>query len=140
MAKRQARGEVHDDAPTALADVDFTTDPKFIAYVEAHGGLGLDPLSDEALRFQAQYIKHVGAHPLDVLKQLSLNVFVKPGDRISAAKALLEYGARKVPAQLELTGKNGEALKLDHAQLTKLSDKELATLEALLSKVEGSSA
>lgn len=115
--------------------VDLTADPQFLAYLEANGVAGLDPLSDEGLAIQANYIKNIGDHPLDILKTLAKNPFVKASDRISAAKALLEYGARKVPAQFEVTGK-GAVLSIDPSQFTALSDKELAILEKLLSKAQ----
>jgi hypothetical protein len=107
----------------------------FLTFLEANGCDGLDPLSDEGLRVQANYIKLVGDHPLDILKTLAKNPFVKPSDRISAAKALLEYGARKVPAQFEFSG-SGAVLSVDASQLSALSDKELATLEKLLAKAQ----
>lgn len=115
---------------------DLTTDPQFLAYLEANGVAGLDPLSDEGLRVQANYVKLVGDHPLDILKTLAKNPFVKPSDRIAAARTLLEYGARKVPAQLDLTAV-GTALTVDASMLSALSDKELAMLEKLLSKAQG---
>lgn len=124
----------HDDIP------DLLTDPQFLAFVEAQGGLGVDPLSDDGVRLQAAYVKMVGDHPLDVLKTLCKNPFVKPSDRISAARTLLEYGARKVPAQLELSGRGGEPLRLDPSVLGKLSAKELDQLEKLLTKAQGGSA
>lgn len=116
-------------------DVDLSTDPQFLRFLEAQGGEGIDPLSDEALRIQAEYVKQVGDHPLDTLKSLSANIWVKPSDRISAAKALLEYGARKIPASLELSGKGGGPLTLSASALSKLSDKELSMLEKILAKV-----
>lgn len=117
-------------------EVDLSTDPQFLRFLEAQGGEGIDPLSDEALRIQAEYVKQVGDHPLDTLKSLSANIWVKPSDRISAAKALLEYGARKIPASLELTGKDGQPLQLSPKVLSKLSAKELDVLEKLLLKVK----
>ena len=123
-----------DQSTSQPADViDLTADPMFLSFLEANGGLGVDPLSDEGLRIQAAYVAQVGDHPLDVLKTLSRNPFVKPSDRISAAKALLEYGARKVPAQFELKAE-GAALTIDASALSGLSAKELETLEKLLSK------
>lgn len=116
--------------------VDLTADPQFLAYLEANGCAGLDPLSDEGLRVQANYVKQVGDHPFDVLKTLVKNPFVKPSDRINAAKVLLEYGARKVPAQFELNAKSTQ-LTVDANMLGKLSAKELDLLEKLLSKAQG---
>lgn len=116
---------------------DMLDDPKFLQYVVANGGLGLDPLSDEALRLQAKYVASVGDHPLDVLKSFVRNPFLEPKERISAAKVLLEYGARKIPAQLELTGKDGAALVVDSSALGRLSVAELEQLETLLTKAQG---
>lgn len=118
------------------AELELSTVPAFLQYVEAHGHKEADPLSDEALRLQAQYIAEVGDHPLDVLKTLVRNPFVKPSDRITAAKTLLEYGARKVPAQLDVSAKN-VAISIDPAQFAALSASELETLEKLLGKAQG---
>lgn len=134
VGKQRAKSKVVEDD---LDGVGLATERQFLAFVEAQGGGDLDPLSDEALRLQSQYVAEVGDHPLDVLKTLSANIFVKPSERIAAAKALLEYGARKIPAQLQLSGVDGGAIKLDASALSKLSDKELATLEAILAKVGG---
>lgn len=125
------------DEGQGAEDVDLSTDPQFLRFLEANGGVGVDPLSDEALRIQAEYVKLVGDHPLDTLKSLSSNPWVKPSDRISAAKALLEYGARKVPATFELSGKDGGPISLTPASLSKLSAKDLDTLEKILAKVSG---
>lgn len=142
MARRKTQPPPKDEAPGAKGEdpgvtLDLTTDAQFLAFVEAQGGADLDPLSDEGLRLQSQYIKQIGDHPLDVLKTLSRNIFVKPSDRIAAAKTLLEYGARKVPAQFELSGKDGEPLRLESSMLSRLSAKELETLEKLLTKAQG---
>ena len=129
--------KVQSPEPQPDADVvDLTADPQFLAFLEANGCPGLDPLSDEGLRIQANYIKLVGDHPLDILKTLAKNPFVKPSDRIAAAKTLLEYGARKVPAQFEVNA-TGAAFTIDASQLSGLSSKELDQLEKLLSKVQG---
>lgn len=116
-------------------DLDLSTDPAWLQFLEAGGNTGIDPLSDEGLRIQAAYVNQVGDHPLDVLKTLVKNPWVKPSDRISAAKALLEYGARKVPAQFDIKA-TGMALTVDASMLSKLSDKELSALEKLLAKAQ----
>ena len=116
--------------------IDLTADPQFLAFMEAQGCAGIDPLSDEGLRLQANYIRQIGDHPLDVLKTLSKNPFVKPSDRISAARTLLEYGARKVPAQFDLNTR-GAALNIEASALSALTPKELELLEKLLAKVGG---
>jgi hypothetical protein len=121
------------DDDSLAEDLDLSTVPAYLQYAEARGYSEADPLSDAALQLQAEYITHVGDHPLDVLKTLVKNPFVKPSDRIAAAKTLLEYGARKVPAEFKLDAK-GAALTIDASQLSGLSAKELETLEKLLSK------
>ena len=126
----------HDLHPSP-EDLDLSTQPAFLQFLEAGGHVGLDPLSDEGLRIQAAYVKQVGDHPLDVLKTLVANPWVKASDRISAAKTLLEYGARKVPAQFELTAQGDGGIKLDVSLLSKLTDKELSTLEKILAKAQG---
>lgn len=127
----------HDEGTSPAEDLpDLATDPQFLKFLEAGGNVGLDPLSDDGLRAQAAYVAQVGDHPLDTLKSLSANVFVRPSNRIAAAKALLEYGARKVPATLELKASD-LGLKLDVSQLSGLSSKELAQLEKLLAKAQG---
>jgi len=135
-AKKPSTKAKADDsqAPDILS---LRADRQFLAFVEAQGGGDLDPLSDEALQLQARYVAEIGDHPLDILKTLSANIFVKPSERIAAAKALLEYSARKIPAQLQLAGPDGGAIKLDASALGKLTDKELATLEVLLVKAGG---
>jgi len=100
-------------------------------------GKHVDPLSDLGLKMQAQYIAEVGQHPLDILRDVASNIFAKPGERVQAAKALLEYSLRKVPAQMEVTGKDGAPLAVHPTQLKNLNDKELDTLRALLVKAQG---
>ena len=116
--------------------VDLTTDPQFLTYLEANGCSGLDPLSDEGLRIQANYVKLIGDHPLDILKTLAKNPFVKPSDRIAAARTLLEYGARKVPAQLDIAASTNTSITLDPSMLSALSTKDLTVLEKLLAKAQ----
>ncbi len=108
-------------------------DEKFLQFMEANAGLDMDLLSDEALKLQANFMAR-GTHPFDVLKRIVANPFCAPRDRISASKTLLEYSARKIPAQLEVTGKNGAAVKIDQKMLSALSDEELSLLDTLLSK------
>lgn len=110
---------------------------RFHQFLAARGrDLGLDPLSDDGLRLQAEFLGSGDIHPLDTLRELSLNPFVKPSERISAAKALLEYTARKVPAQLQLANPDGTALTLDASAFARLSEAELSTLQALLEKAQ----
>ena len=105
-----------------------------LQYVTANGGLDLDPLSDDALEFQAKYAAVSGSHPLDVLLQIARNPFCDTKDRISAAKGSLEYVARKIPSSLDLGVKGNIPLQVDMSQLRNLSDKELSALQTLLAK------
>lgn len=116
------------------APVDELDDLSFLTYVEGLGHKTLDPLSKEALDLQAKYVASLPQHPLDILRRLSTNVFCTPSERINAVKALMAYTMRAVPTNLELTGKDGSALKIDASALSALSTEELDTLQALLAK------
>ncbi len=111
----------------------------YLNYLESVGAKGIDPLSPQGLSIQAEYVKALGehAHPFDVLNRIMKNPFADPKNRIASAKTLLEYSHRKVPANLELSGKDGEAIKIDSKQLRGLSDQELDTLMTILSKAQG---
>ena len=123
---------VHEDIPS------LETEALFLSFVEAQGAKHVDPLSNEALELQAKYISQVGDHPLDVLKTLARNPFVKPSDRINAAKVLLEYGSRKPGTDINLTAPTA-SLNVDMTMFSGLSAKDLKALEELLSKAQGSS-
>ena len=101
-----------------------------------NGVTQIDPLSDEGLRLQALYVQSFSQHPLDVMRRIMENAFSDPKDRMTAAKAIMEYSLRKPAANMELSAKVN-VLKLDPAQLSALSEKELDQLEALLAKVGG---
>lgn len=116
------------------APVDELDDLSFLTYVEGLGHKTLDPLSKEALDLQAKYVASLPQHPLDILRRLSTNVFCTPSERINAVKALMAYTMRAVPTNLELTGKDGSALKIDASALSALSTEELDTLQTLLAK------
>ena len=118
-----------------LSDDDL--DPTFLDFLEAQGaGKMLDPLSDEGLKLQAQYIASLSSHPLDILRRISQNIFASPRDRIAAAKVLLEYSLRKPTQELQVNAE-GLGLKIDASALSGLSTKELAILEKLLAKAQG---
>jgi hypothetical protein len=72
---------------------------------------------------------------MDVLRRIMVNPFCSPNERISAAKTVMEYSMRKVPSNVEFTGKNGAPIKLDTSALSKLSLEELAQMEELLAKL-----
>lgn len=125
------------DALPEVAEGDcLSPDEKsWIEFLEGKGyGLdGLDPLSDDALRLQALYVHEFSQHPLDVLRRIMQNPYSDPKDRMSAAKTILEYSARKPAAQLAINAK-GAALVIDPAKFSALSAEELDLLEKLLSK------
>lgn len=94
--------------------LDFEVSPSFLQFIEAHGaGDDFDPLSDDAVKLQAAYIKQVGVNPFQVLKSIVANPMIKPSERIQAAKTLLEYGARKIPSNIEISGPKGGALTIE---------------------------
>ena len=113
---------------------DSTDTANFMAYIEGIGRKGVDPLSPEALKIQAQYVAELPQHPMDILRRLMTNPFCSPNERISAAKTLMTYSMRAIPNNVELTGKDGSAIKIDGKMLSNLTDKELETLQSLLVK------
>lgn len=90
-------------------------------------------LSKEELEF---WIKSRGWTPAEFLTHVYRNGFAKMEHRISAAKAMLEYAHRKMPTKLEAEVV-GRGMTIDATALSKLSDKELETLEKILTKVGG---
>jgi hypothetical protein len=110
-------------------------DLTFLSYIEGLGRKSIDPLSAEGLEIQAKYVQALPQHPMDVLRRIMINPFCSPNERISAAKTVMEYSMRKVPSNVELTGKNGAPIKLDTSALSKLSLEELAQMEELLAKL-----
>ncbi len=116
-------------------DPELQDNLNFFAYVEGLGRKSFDPLSAEGLEIQARYVHELPQHPMDVLRRIMVNPFCSPNERISAAKIVMEYSMRKVPSNVELTGKNGAAIKLDTSALAKLSIEELSQMEALLAKL-----
>jgi hypothetical protein len=110
-------------------------DLTFLSYIEGLGRKSIDPLSAEGLEIQAKYVQALPQHPMDVLRRIMTNPFCSPNERISAAKTVMEYSMRKVPSNVELTGKNGAPIKLDTSALSKLSLEELAQMEELLAKL-----
>lgn len=113
---------------------DSTDTANFLAYIEGIGRKGVDPLSPEALKIQAQYVAELPQHPMDILRRLMVNPFCSPNERISAAKTLMTYSMRAIPTNLEVSGKDGGAIKIDASSLANLSDTELETLQTLLAK------
>jgi hypothetical protein len=121
--------------PDTPEDPEVQDNLTFLAYVEGLGRKSIDPLSTEGLEIQAKYVLSLPQHPMDVLRRIMVNPFCSPNERISAAKTVMEYSMRKVPSNVELTGKNGAPIKLDTSDLAKLSIEELSQMEALLAKL-----
>lgn len=105
----------------------------FLQYIEGQGYKDVDPLSKEGLDIQAMYVKNLSQHPVDVLTRIMNNVFCTPGERMAAAKTLMEYSMRKIPTNVDVTTDTG-ALKIDATALVGLSSEELEVLEKILAK------
>lgn len=127
--------EARESAARVLGSED---DMSMLRWLEARGNSvpGIDPLSDEGLRLQALYVQSFSQHPLDVMRRIMENPFSEPRDRMSAAKAIMEYSLRKPTQQLALDAK-GVGLSIDASQLANLSTQDLDMLEKLLSKATG---
>ena len=118
-----------------LGEID-ANNQQYLQFIEARGAKGISPLSQEGLEIQAEYLKTLGdnAHPFDVLRRISINPFAPLKDRIQASKTLLEYMLRKVPAAIELTGANGQALLVSQEALRNLSASDLDLLAGILER------
>jgi len=102
------------------------------------GGNGFPAQSeglDDTQAATVRWIQSTGQTPLEFLADTYRNDGVKAGDRINAAKAMLDFVHRKVPVKTEVETKDVTEPKLDAKVLKGLSDKELATLESLLKKM-----
>jgi hypothetical protein len=132
----QINSKLYKDEPAPTWD---DASLSYLEYLEANNGKGVDPLSVEGQALQARYLNALreNCHPFDVLRKIALNPFSAPKDRIAASKAMLEYGAVKAPSRVEVTGLSGQALKVDAAQLSALTDVELQKLQELLAKAGG---
>lgn len=98
--------------------------------VDASGPSDLGSLGDDT------WVKKSGVTPLEFLTHTYRNGFQRIEHRISAAKAVLDYTHRKLPARVELSGDlGGRNIALDAVALAKLSDKELEQMMKLLEKI-----
>ena len=94
---------------------------------------GNSTLTDEEVAF---WIRASGWTPVEFLTTVYRNGFQKMEHRISAAKAVLEYAHKKMPAKLDVSGELGtKSIALDAVAMSKLSDKELEVLTKLLEKL-----
>jgi len=104
----------------------------------ADGGNGFPAQSDGLDDTQAatvRWIQNTGQTPIELLAEMYRDSEQKPGDRIQAAKAMLDFVHRKVPVKTEIETKDLTEPKLDAKLLKGLSAKDLALLEQLLTKV-----
>lgn len=99
------------------------------------------PLLPDDIDPDAAWIRATGWTPLEFLTHTYRNPWQKPSDRISAAKAILDYAHRRLPQELKLSGTPGAPLvsgvALTPAALASLTDSELETLTKLLDKMGG---
>ena len=85
-----------------------------------------------------RWLQASGEMPLEFLARTYRSEDYKIGDRIQAAKTLMDYVHRKVPSKQEIETKDTTKPKLDPALFKGLTDKELDMLEKLLAKMSDS--
>ena len=93
--------------------------------------VGLDDTQAATVR----WIQSQGQTPLEFLVETYRDPEIKAGDRINAAKAMLDFVHRKIPQKTEVETKDITEPKIDPKSLKGLSDKEMATLDSLLKKM-----
>ena len=135
MVKRPTPPVSNVPPPSAQPLVPSAEETSFLKFLEGRGQRVdlIDPLSDEGLRLQALYVQNFSMHPMDVMQRIMENPFSDPKDRMTAAKAIMEYSMRKPTQSLDLSAK-GSVLTIDPSQLAALTTKELEMLEKLLAK------
>lgn len=143
----QPRGEAPEDAKLRkaarkIADKARVTIPE--EEKDADSDLTLNPFvidasGDSALGAQDEvdWVKASGWTPLEFLTHTYRNGFQRMEHRIAAAKAVLDYAHRKLPARVEISGNvAGQNIALDAVALSKLTDKEIDQLLAMLEKIK----
>ncbi len=107
----------------------------------ALGLSGSDSLPDQSVDLQdtqaatIKWIQQTGETPLEFLAATYRDDAVKVGERIAAARALLDYVHRKLPTKQEIETEDKTAPKLSLAALKGLNAKDLDLLESLLEKL-----
>lgn len=91
---------------------------------------GLDPTQAATVR----WLQMSGEMPLEFLARTFRSDDAKMGDRLAAARTLMDYAHRKVPVKQEIEQKS-LVPKLDPFMLKGLTAKELDALEKILAKV-----
>lgn len=82
-----------------------------------------------------RWLQQSGEMPLEFLARTYRNEEAKMGDRITAARTLMDYVHRKVPVKQEIDTTTKSVPKVDPNMLRGLTENELQTLEKLLSKL-----
>ena len=90
---------------------------------------------DDTQAATVRWLQASGEMPLEFLARTYRSENAKMSDRITAARTLMDYVHRKVPVKQELETKDITEPKLSPTALKSLSDKDLKTLESLLSKL-----
>lgn len=83
-----------------------------------------------------RWIQQTGQTPLEFLADTYRDDANRPGDRIAAARAMLDFVHRKVPVKTEVETKEITEPKLNAEILKGLNDKELSLLQDLLTKLQ----
>jgi len=92
-------------------------------------------IGDDVSAATIRWLQSSGATPLEFLAATYRDDNAKVGDRIAAARTLMEYVHKRVPQKQEIETKEITEPRLSRDALKGLSDKDLETLEALLSKL-----
>lgn len=96
---------------------------------------------DQLLDPDAMWVRASGWTPLEMLTNCYRNPWQRMSDRIAAARAVLDYAHKKLPAELKLSGNPAAPIlggvKLDVQALGKLNDQELDLLTSLVDKLGG---
>jgi len=90
---------------------------------------------DDTQAATVRWLQASGEMPLEFLARTYRNEDAKMGDRITAARTLMDYAHRKVPVKQEIDTTTKTTPKVDPNMLRGLSESELETLEKLLSKL-----
>lgn len=92
---------------------------------------GLDATTAATVR----WMQMTGETPIEVLTRTMRDDEAKMGDRLSAARILMDFVHRRVPTKVEQKIEDVTAPKIDQKLLKGLSAKELTLLETLLKKM-----
>lgn len=90
---------------------------------------------DDTQAATVRWLQSSGEMPLEFLARTYRSENFKIGDRIAAARTLMDYVHRKVPVKTELETKDITEPKLAPKVVKGLTDKELNQLEVLLKKM-----